>query len=82
MNYMNTPTVSAPTISSSSMLVELGISTWTARKKDRSATADVLSQNYASKSAGNFNKNLMDGCAETGGQSRSSRPTHARFTTT
>ena len=64
MNYMNTPTVSAPTISSSAMLVELGISTWTARKKDRSATADVLSQNYASKSAGNFNKNLMDGCAE------------------
>jgi len=64
MNYMNTPTVSAPTISSSSMLVELGISTWTARKKDRSATADVLRQNYASKSAGNFNKNLMDGCAE------------------
>jgi len=64
MNYMNTPTVSAPTISSSAMLVELGISTWTARKKDRSATADVLSQNYASRSAGNFIKNLMYGCAE------------------
>jgi hypothetical protein len=65
MNYMNTtPATSAPTISSSAMLVELGISTWTARRRDRAATADVISVNGASKNAGAFNKNLLADCEE------------------
>lgn len=65
MTHFNAaPTVSAPSISSASMLVELSISVWTARKKDRSATADVLSQNHAVSSAGNFNKNLLADCDE------------------
>jgi len=59
-----TAEISAPSISSSSMLVELSISVWTARKKDRAATADLLNMNHASKSAGAFNKNLLADCEE------------------
>lgn len=58
------PNVVAPTISSSAMLVELGISAWTAKKKDKAATKDLLYLNRADKSAGNFNKNLLADCEE------------------
>lgn len=62
---MNTTvTFDAPTISSSSMLVELSISVWTARKTDKAATEDILHLNHATKSAGNFNKNLLADCEE------------------
>jgi hypothetical protein len=60
----NTPEVHAPSISSSAMLVELGISTWTAKKKDKGATAELLTQKNAARSAGNFNKNLLADCEE------------------
>jgi hypothetical protein len=62
--HFNTPTTEVTSISSSSMLVELGISTWTARKKDKSATADLLHSNGATKAAGAFNKNLLADCEE------------------
>jgi hypothetical protein len=63
----DTPTnVHTPSISSSSMLVELGISVWTAKKKDKAATADLLVQKHAARSAGNFNKNLLADCEELG----------------
>jgi hypothetical protein len=55
---------SAPSIASSAMLVELGISIWTAKKKDKAATADLLADKRASKAAGNFNKNLLADCEE------------------
>lgn len=58
------PKVSAPSISQSAMLSELSISVWTARKKDRTATNDLLRQNNADSSAGAFSKNLLAGCAE------------------
>jgi hypothetical protein len=48
------------------MLVELGISTWTAKKKDRGATTDLLNSKHASKHAGTFNKNLLADCEELG----------------
>jgi hypothetical protein len=65
MNYtFNTPDTSAPSVASSAMLVEMGISVWTARKKDKSATADLLNQNNATKAAGAFNKNLLADCEE------------------
>lgn len=64
MTFNSAPTVSAPSIASSSMLVELSISVWTARKKDRTATDEVLANNHASSDAGNFSKNLLAGCAE------------------
>ena len=62
MNMINN--ITAPTVSSSAMLVELGISSWTARKKDRGATADLLNSKHASKAAGAFNKNLLADCEE------------------
>lgn len=59
-----TPTVNAPSISSSAMLVQLNISTWTARKKDKAASAKVARDSGASAKAGNYNKNLLAGCTE------------------
>ena len=53
-----------PTISSSSMLVELSISTWTGRKKDKRASEDVTSQNYAAAGVASVNKKLLGDCAE------------------
>lgn len=62
---MNTMTpVSVPTVSSSAMLVELSISVWTARKKDKAVTTEVLTSKHAIQTAGNFNKNLLADCAE------------------
>jgi hypothetical protein len=46
-------------ISSSAMLVDLSIGTWTARKLDRSVTDEVNSNKKASKSASRVNKNLL-----------------------
>lgn len=62
MNMINN--ITSPTVSSSAMLVELGISVWTARKKDRGATTDLLNSKHASKAAGAFNKNLLADCEE------------------
>ncbi len=56
--------ITAPTVSSSAMLVELGISVWTARKKDRVATTDLLNSKHATRHAGAFNKNLLADCEE------------------
>ena len=57
-NVANIPSVS------SAVLVELQISTWTARKKDKAATAKVAREAGASAKAGNYNKNLLAGCTE------------------
>jgi hypothetical protein len=48
-------------ITSSSMLVELSISVWTANKIDRDATQKVTHDNNATADAGQFKKNLMAG---------------------
>ncbi len=59
------PTVSnVPSISSSAMLVQLNVSTWTARKKDKEVSKKVARDNGASDRAGNYNKNLLAGCTE------------------
>ena len=55
---------SAPSIASSSMLVELSISTWTARKLDKRASQDVTTQNHAASGVANVNKKLLGDCAE------------------
>jgi hypothetical protein len=51
-------------ITSSSMLVELNISVWTANKLDRGATDDVNRLNNAEKNAARVNKNLMAGTSQ------------------
>ena len=53
------PTETAPTLASSAMLVELNISNWIGRKKDKRASADVASQNYAATGVANVNKKLL-----------------------
>lgn len=58
---MNTNTTS---ISSSAMLVELSISTWTGRKMDKRASKDVTLQNHAATGVANVSKKLLGDCAE------------------
>lgn len=58
------PAHAVPSIASSAMLVDLSISVWTARRKDKAATNDLLADKRAAKSAGAFNKNLLADCEE------------------
>jgi len=51
-------------ISSSAMLVDLSISTWTARKLDKGVTAEVNTSKSASAQASRVNKNLLPGVQE------------------
>lgn len=46
------------------MLVELSISSWTGRKKDKAASADVTIQNSARSGVASVNKKLLGDCAE------------------
>ena len=55
-----TPEFSGASLSSSAMLVELGISVWTARKLDKRASNDVTASNHAAKGMANVNKRLLD----------------------
>ena len=60
-----TPNVAnVPSIGSGGILVQLNVSVWTARKKDKVASAKVARDSGASTKAGNYNKNLLAGCTE------------------
>ena len=61
---MQTPNIVTPSISSSAMLVELNISTWTARKQDKRASEAVTTQNHADKYTARVNKDILGNCAE------------------
>jgi len=52
--------ITAPSISSSAMLVELNISNWSARKKDKRASSEVTLNNRAATGIANVNKKLLD----------------------
>lgn len=58
------PTNPVKSISSSAMLVELSISTWTGRKLDKTASTEVTTNKNAIKGAANVNKKLLADCAE------------------
>ena len=58
------PTVNAPAFDTACMLSQMQVSTWTARKKDKAASAKVARDSGASAKAGNYNKNLLAGCTE------------------
>tara|TARA_A100001515_G_scaffold145038_1_gene151482 strand:+ start:1108 stop:2019 length:912 start_codon:yes stop_codon:yes gene_type:complete len=60
----NAPTVEVPKLSDRAILVDLNISQWTARKKDKRASAQVNSANSASKDASAVHKNLLSGCSQ------------------
>lgn len=49
----------APTLASSSMLVEVNISNWAGRKKDKRASIDVTSANHADTGVASVNKKLL-----------------------
>lgn len=61
---MNQPTINAPTIASSAVLIDLSISCWTGRKLDKRASNDVTAQNNAAKGVANVHKKLLGDCAE------------------
>jgi len=46
------------------MVVDFNASVWTARKKDRKASDDITSMNYAAKGVANVSKNLLGDCEE------------------
>jgi hypothetical protein len=53
-----------PSISSSSMLVELGIGVWTGRKQDKRASEEVVAANNADKGVARVTKSLLGNCDE------------------
>ena len=58
-NLNPTANQSIPSISSSAMLVELNISTWTGRKLDKQVSAEIDAQKQTTTRAGNYNKKLF-----------------------
>jgi len=58
------PQISAPSISSAAMLVELSISTWTGRKLDKRASKEVIQSNHADAGIATVNKKLLGDSAE------------------
>lgn len=60
----NAPAPATPSISSSAMLVELSVSSWTGRKLDRRASEEVTTSNHADMGVANVNKKLLADCAE------------------
>ena len=56
--------VSAPSIGSSAMLVDVSVSVWTGRKKDRKASDDVTDANFAASGVASVHKKLMADCKE------------------
>ena len=49
----------APTLASSAMLVEVNISNWTGRKKDKAASKDVTTRNNANDGVASVHKALL-----------------------
>lgn len=56
--------INVPSISSSSMLVELTIGVWTGRKQDRKAGDEVAKANNADKGVARVTKSLLGSCDE------------------
>lgn len=63
-NYETPEITNVPRLASSARLVELSMSVWTGRKQDKTATAQVASNNGANKAHINTTKALLGDCAE------------------
>lgn len=59
VSRLNVDVGSIPSISSSAMLVELNISTWTGRKFDKTVSAEIDVQKQTTTRAGNYHKKLF-----------------------
>lgn len=57
-----TNNIEVPSLASSAMLVELSISVWTGRKKDKRESKTVANQNYADSGVVSVNKMLLGDC--------------------
>ena len=51
-------------IASSSVLIDLNISVWTARKLDKSVSKEIDIDKNTTTKAGNYNKHLLAGASE------------------
>lgn len=58
------PEHTAPSIGSSAMLVDMSISYWTGRKKDKKASEDVTDANFAASGVASVHKKLLADCQE------------------
>ena len=58
------PKLETPTLSGAAMNVELSISQWTGRKKDRTASKEVTTNNNAETGVASFHKMLLGKCPE------------------
>lgn len=58
------PEHTAPSIGSSAMLVDMSISFWTGRKKDKKASEDVTDANFAASGVASVHKKLLADCQE------------------
>jgi hypothetical protein len=58
------PTVSTPSIHSSAVLVEMHISVWQARRKDKAASDGVTATSGAYRGSADVRKSLLPGCQE------------------
>lgn len=56
--------VSVPSISSSAVLIDLSIGSWTGRKLDKKASDDITTSNGAAVGVARVNKKLLGDCAE------------------
>ena len=57
-----TNNIEVPSLATSAMLVELNISVWTGRKKDKRESKTVANQNYADSNVVSVNKMLLGDC--------------------
>lgn len=64
INAFSAPTVQAPSISSSAVLIDLSISVWTGRKLDKRASDKITTDSNAAKGVANVSKKLLGDCAE------------------
>ena len=54
-------------IATSSVLVDLNISVWTARKLDKNVSKEIDINKHTTTKAGNYNKHLLAGASELDG---------------
>ena len=61
---LNVPNITAPSLASSAMLVDLSISKWEGKKKDKRASKAVTTNNGAQDGVANVHKKLLGNCKE------------------
>ena len=63
-SLLSEPNITTPSLASSAMLVDLSISKWEGKKKDKRASEDVATNNNAESGVANVHKKLLGNCKE------------------